>query len=175
MDENENKTEEQQGPTPHFRIDLNEFWLGEDKLDKELQYRITQKVVRQVMEKISDAVDKEIKEQVTQKIQNTLGERIEGIIAAATKDLKLKYRYQNEEQTLEEFVHKLLTDTDQRSTVNEKIKKVLNDIASDHYEKLKDRFDMLYASQLVSRMKEGGLLNEQVANTLLSPKPEEGD
>lgn len=160
---------------PQMKIELEEFYLDGGELESELKHRIIQKVVREVMDKISDQVDKMVQEIVKEEFSQSLQDKIRTLVQQAAKDVKVKQRYSKEERTLEEYVVHLLEKDDSNSGVKKKIEDVLKDISNSHFEKIKGRFDMLYASQLLHRMKESNLLKEDVAHVLLTgqEKPED--
>lgn len=170
MEEDQKSEQEQQQKKPLMKIELEEFYLDGGELESELKHRITQKVVRSVMDKISDQVDKMVQEIVKEEFSQTLQDKIKTLVQQAAKDVKIKQRYSKEERTLEEYVVHLLENDNSHSGVNKKIETTLKDIGDSHFEKLKDRFDMLYATQLLHRMKESNLLKEEVAHTLLMNK-----
>lgn len=78
-----------------------------------------------------------------------------------------KSSYNKEEILIKDWIKEKFTgDTGYNNT-----EKVIKSLAKDFGKELKERYDLLFASQLVAKMSETGLLKEDVAKLLL-PKQE---
>ena len=69
----------------------------------------------------------------------------------------------NEKMTLKEYILYQIQNNTGWNSPNENIKK----LAQKFGEEMKNRYDLLFASQLVAKMNESGLLKEDVAKKLL--------
>lgn len=152
-----------------FTIEVEDFWLGEDSnLEPALKKFITDDVVRQIelsiKTKVEDGINKEVKSQVEQNLYRKIASITNECIAAD----KIKGRYSNDpEMTLQEYIKQQFTSTArEKAPVDEVIKKLAEGFGVE----LKKRYDLLFASQLVAKLGEGGLLKEDAVRLLLDNK-----
>lgn len=153
-----------------FIIEVSDFYLDEEQdlesaLKKHLIYEITKQINDAIKQKVEDGVTKEVKAQVEQSLYRKIAKLTEDVIASD----KVKGRYSNSpELTLTEYIKELFVQTARdKAPVDATIQKLANAFG----EELKKRYDLLFASQLVAKMKESGFIKEEVIALLLDNKP----
>lgn len=149
-----------------FIVEIENFWLEEDGggLDEQLKSSIRADVVNEIkkslyleiQEKISAVVKKQVKEFLHDGIQAKVEEYIKtGLIN--------KSSYSNDQITIEEWIKSELTGTSKYNNTHDKIKKLADEFGNE----LKQRYDLLFASQIVAKLNDNGLLKEDMAKILL--------
>jgi hypothetical protein len=148
-----------------FTIELEDFYMEEGDLESNLKQHIitsvVQKIRKELEQKIDDGVTKEVKAQVEQ----TLYRKISAYVSECITNDKIKGRYSNDPDiTLQEWVkQQFQSKAQEKAPVDSKIQ----DLANRFAEEMKKRFDLLFASQLVAKLSEGGLLKEDAVKLLL--------
>jgi hypothetical protein len=149
-----------------FKIEVDDFYMEEGDLASELKRTITNDVTAQIRKmleaKIEDGITKEVKAQVEQ----TLYRKIVTYVGECIANDKVKGRYSGDpEVTLQEWVKLQFTETAKsKAPVDDAIKK----LAVQFGDELKKRYDLLFASQLVAKLSDGGLLKEDAVKLLLN-------
>jgi hypothetical protein len=150
-------------------IDISDFYLDEEQdlepaLKKTIIHQAVTKITADLKAKIEDGVNKEVKAQVEQ----TLYRKIGTFVAECIANDKIKDGYHNSpEITLQEWVKKQFTrNSYDKAPVDELIKK----LAANFGDEMKKRYDLLFASQLVVKMKESGFIKEEAIALLLENK-----
>jgi len=150
-----------------FTIEVSDFYLDEEQdlepaLKKHIIHEVVTSINKSIKSKIEEGVDKEVKSQVEQSLYRKIGKLVEEVIASD----KIKGRYSNDpEFTLQEYVKKQFTDTARdKAPVDDIIKK----LAVQFGDEMKKRYDLLFASQLVAKMKDSGFIKEEVVQLLLN-------
>jgi hypothetical protein len=151
-------------------IELSDFYLDEEQdlepaLKKTIINQAVAKITADLKAKIEDGVIKEVKAQVEQ----TLYRKIGTFVAECIANDKIKDGgYSNSaEITLQEWVKKQFTrNAYEKAPVDDLIKK----LAANFGEEMKKRYDLLFASQLVVKMKESGFIKEEAIALLLENK-----
>lgn len=150
-----------------FIIEVEDFYMEEGDLESELKRHIITSVVHKITtdlkQKIEDGVIKEVKAQVEQTLYRKIGAFVTDCIA----NDKIKGRYSNDpEVTLHEWVKDQFTEkAREKAPVDDTIRKLANAFG----EELKKRYDLLFASQLVAKMKDSGFIKEEAVQLLLNP------
>lgn len=132
-----------------FTVELDEFWMDEDSgtLDEKLKSYVIHDVIMQIKSGIREKIETEISSQIQKQLEQCMYEYIQKEVKDFISEGKIrKSSYNNTE-------------------------KVIKSLAKDFGKELKERYDLLFASQLVAKMSETGLLKEDVAKLLL-PKQE---
>lgn len=152
-----------------FTIEVDDFYLDGEELDSALKDHIKRDVVASIhasiKQKVEDHVTKEVKAQVEQQLYRKISTLVGEIIATD----KVKGRYSSDpDMTLQEWVMSEFKNNSRYETIQDHIKKLANSFGED----MKKRFDLLYASQIVAKMGDAGLLKEDAVKLLLSqPEP----
>jgi hypothetical protein len=146
-----------------FTVEVDEFWLDEEsELAPALQNSIKNEVVQQiklsVQTQVSNFMDKIMKEEIKGKLDAIVTDLMRDFLAKGT----VKGSYSSDpEMTLTDWIKKQVTS--QNSTIQDWIKKSVEAQVKD----LKVRYDLLFATQIVSKINEQGMLKEDIAKLLL--------
>lgn len=149
-----------------FVIEVDDFYLEEGDLEGALKSHIitscVHKITTDLKQKIEDGVTKEVKAQVEQ----TLYRKIASFVTDSIANDKIKGYYSNDpEVTLQEWVKKRFIETArEKAPIDDTVKK----LAAAFGEEMKKRYDLLFASQLVAKMKDSGFLKDEAVQLLLN-------
>lgn len=144
-------------------VDLNDFWLEEEEeLIPALQEHVKNTVIRNIGDSIKKQVDAFMDKAIKEEITSQLEVRVNVLMEAYLQTGKVKGQYSNDpEMTITDWLGKKLSDS--RPQIQDYIVKA----AAKQAEELKNRYDLLFASQIVQRINQQGLLKEDVAKLLL--------
>ncbi len=159
-------------------VNLEDRWFDEDQnLDEALKSTITSQVKQKLWSELKVKAEKEILTQVTEQVNKEL----DGKIQKNVKELILEDKFKNpnyyqgsgdpartiEFITLKELTHYMFSSNNTSySNITDLIKKLSKAFS----EEMKNRYDLSFASQLVSKMNEQGLLKEGVFDALVEKK-----
>lgn len=148
-------------------VDLDDFWMEEDNgtLTEQIKDHIIHSVKTEVYNSIKIQV-KELSESIIKRqIEESIKEKINESVLTFISEDKFCKRYSSQEKiTLSEYIlEELSRATIDRNYISDYVKKEGEKHGSD----LKKRYDMLFASGIVAKMHENGLLKEDVASKLL--------
>lgn len=144
-----------------FTVELEDFWLEEEEINQALSAHIKHSVVSDIKNSIKDKVDAFMNKILKDEIENQLKQRISVLMDEFLKTGKVKANYGNDMLTIEEWMALQLKS--QNDSILSHIKKQADAQGAD----LKRRYDLLFASQIVAKINEQGLLKEDVAKLLL--------
>lgn len=149
-------------------IDLEDFFLEEgDQLQDALKKHITWQVTQDITKSIKEKVDNEVAAAIRKQVVDGLNEQINSFISENIKtNLVKSYKDSSKLVPLQEYIAELFTYQSGWGTKSEEIKKLATQLGQE----MKNRYDLLFASQLVAKMSETGLLKEDVAKILLTTK-----
>lgn len=139
---------------------------GEDQFN--LKEGIKTSIIRSVAYQRFDKEIESMREQAKNLFKGKISEKIDEVVAKQVeriiKEDKFKYNSYEDEKTLSEYIKdRYIASTRSGVNLDEITKKIANKAA----EELKDRYDLLFASQMVSRLDQLGLLKEDAAKILL--------
>lgn len=153
-----------------FTVELDEFWMDEDSgtLDEKLKGYIIHDVIMQIKSDIREKIETEISFQIKQQLEHCMYEYIQKEVKDFISEGKIrKSSYNKEEILIKDWIKERFTgDTGYNNP-----EQVIKSLAKDFGKEMKERYDLLFASQMVAKMSENGLLKEDVAKLLL-PKQE---
>lgn len=129
-----------------------------------IAYDVKQSILKDFKEKIGYEFNKAVAEEVEKHKQFLIQDIMNEMFIVA----KVKKNYSNEMVSISEFIkgeiERTSFNSDQlKRTIDDQTKKASSLIA----EELKKRYDILFASQIVSKLNEQGMLKEDVAKILL--------
>jgi hypothetical protein len=158
-----------------FTIELEDFWLDEDSngLDAELKRFVTSEVVKTIYAKIESKIDDQIVRQVKETVESTMYKKaslymekcFEGETIMA--DVYENGRSSKKAITLNEYVVNKFTKDSGWASPNEKIEKLAKQFSEKFGQEIKDRYDMMFATQIVLKLDKEGLLKDGVVKTLM--------
>lgn len=159
-------------------VNLEDGWFDEDQnLDEALKSTIVSQVKQKLWSELKVKAEKEILTQVNTQVNDELESKIQ----AAVKELIIEDKFKNpnyysnsddparkiEFITLKELTHyKFSSNNSSYSNITDTIKK-LSKAFSDE---MRNRYDLSFASQLVSKLNEQGLLKQGVFDAITESK-----
>lgn len=145
-------------------VDVSDFYLDEDNIEAGLRSRITYEVVNEIKKSIQERVDTQIKMEVKDAVEKSLYREITKAITDVMQKSEFPSRNNSKEfVSIETYVKECLNYSGGWQSFQDVIKK----IASDYSAELKKRYDLLFASQIVAKMSDSGLLKEDAVKLLL--------
>lgn len=154
-------------------IDLEDFWMESDSegLTEDIKSHIVMHVKQDIWSGIKKLVEEHCEVQIKKEIEKGLYQQLNLMIAESLKTDQVKKRYSNNEVvSVQEWVK---GEIERVSIDREFLQQFVTKTAANFGKEMKNRYDLLFASQLVAKMNETGLLKENVANLLLEkPKSE---
>lgn len=165
-------------------IDLSDFYTQDDsnsfsdEIKSEIAYRVKQSVwaefEKKALEQVTSLVKHEFEKQKTKHIEKLVKKVV------LTEKIK-KSSYDSEPVTIEDYVKETLSkdyfspsnnaESVMRGMIQSFERKFESEVkqnSTDIAKELKDRYDLLFASQLVAKLNENGMLKDNVAKLLLS-------
>lgn len=144
-----------------FTVEVEEFWIEEGELSLELKKSIHHTVITQIQASIKELVNR----QLTEKIEAEMKERLSILIESTLIDISAKQVITKNGQdiSIPEHVRKMYQENSGWSRPDDVIKDLVKKLGQD----LKNRYDLLFATQLVVKLNEQGMLKEDVARILL--------
>lgn len=141
----------------------------------ELKEEIKQAIVKQVsyanfrneIAEMRSKAHELLKKRVAEKLDEIIEKQVDRII----KEDKVKFGYSSEPVTLFEYIQKVYMDTSYNRKL--KLEDIAKSIADKRAEQMKDRYDLLFASQFVSKLDTIGLLKPDAAKILLDYQNEQ--
>lgn len=150
-----------------FTIELSDFYLDEENdLESALKDHIIKSCVKKISADLKSKIDECIINEIKKQVEGSLCTKISSFVSECIDNDKIKGRYTGDpEMTLKEWVKLQYT-----STAKEKapIDSTIEKLAKQFGEELKKRYDLLFASQLVAKMKDSGFIKEEVIQLLLN-------
>jgi hypothetical protein len=149
-----------------IEINISDFYLDEDDdLEQGLKDYIKRDVIKQVYASIQEKVQKEITAKVIEVVEENLFTEISAAMKTQIESGKIQSRYdRSKEITLAEYTKECFTHDRGYNSFDNLIKELANEFATE----MKGRYDLLFASQLVAKMNENGLLKDDIAKLLLT-------
>lgn len=154
-------------------IDLTEVWCNdqnEGALSDVLKEHIIWEVQQAVWAEFSDEAKTEFSSKVRALLDEGRKGRMDSIIDDCFNNEKIKKSVYDSktEVTMKDYVSQSLKhQTVDSYQYNTKIDEAVKKQGADIVQQLKDRYDMLFASQIVSKLNEAGMLKDDVARLLL--------
>lgn len=146
-------------------VDLGDIWTDDEELSDALRRAIKDSVIREVWGKIANEVQSKITDRVKQSVDESMNKKINDYIADIVKTETVSYNQKT--VTIAEYVKMYFNDKSAYNNANDVIKR----LADNFGQEMKNRYDLLFASQLVAKMSNAGLLKEDVAKMLLPSIP----
>ena len=155
-----------------FTVEVEDFYLEEDELSVSLQTLIKHDIANQINALIKDRVKSLIDAEIRQEVETKLEVRVSTLINEVSANVKIKGRYSTDpEMSIAEYIKFKFNEVDIKSKTSEKLEDDLKKLVKAQSEKtvleLKNRYDVLFATQIVQKLNEQGMLKENVAKILL--------
>lgn len=149
-----------------FIIEVDDFWLEDQEIEEGLKNHVKYEVLREIKLSIKDQVERTITKVIKEKVSKSLEKTIQKEVTKAVTDIKIPNSFGSESKTLQEHI---IYDFNQNSRYRDP-KRQIEESAKKFGTELKNRYDMLFASQIVIKMGEQGLLKDGVLDALIEKK-----
>ena len=155
----------------NITVDLKDFYADEDdnNLSESVKNAISSKVKNEIWDKFKKEGFEAFSNQVERKINIDKDLKIKEIIDDMFKNKQIKKRYNSNTMiTIEEsIIEELDRSINTSSNLDRKITDLINKKAAEISKDFKDRYDLLFASQIVSNLNKQGMLKDDIAKILL--------
>jgi hypothetical protein len=145
-------------------IDLDDIWADENSLNEQIEHHIKREVINEIWNKVKSTVEDQITINIKTEVEKNYTRQIQGFISEFFETGMIKSpRKSNEQISLKDYIlYQFEINTGWNSP-----KEQIGKIAKTYGDEMKNRYDLLFASQLVAKMNEVGLLKEDVVKKLL--------
>lgn len=151
-----------------FTIEIDEFWLDSES---ELEPALTKHIIDNVVSQIEKSIEKRVEDHITIKVKAEIESKmyrfmnltIEQIITTEKIKVEESYGKPKVEMTLTEYIKKQFQENSGYRSPHETITALAKKFADE----MKNRYDLLFASQIVAKMNNNGLLKDEVAKLLV--------
>jgi len=151
-------------------VDLSEFYSEEDERDfssqikDSISYQVKNQIVAEWKEKIGVEFNNAVKAEVEKQKEAFITNEMERAIV----DSKVKKGYSGEMITISEWINEELqkahlSDNRLKEFLNNQTKQLSDKLSKE----LKERYDLMFATQIINKLHENGMLNENVAKLML--------
>ena len=157
----------------NVQVDLSAFFNEEDEMSfsDQIKQHVVYSVKNEVLQLWKNQIGTEFSNKVKVAIDEVKNEFIENELKSLFENAKVKKRYDDKElisipEYAKEEFERLIVSERQLSS---RLDKITRDASEAVTKELKDRYDLLFASSMVSKMGELGMLKSDVAS-LIIPK-----
>ncbi|MEO9884958.1 MAG: hypothetical protein ABJG33_04900 [Balneola sp.] len=164
MSDTDTNNEEKEAMSIDLSIRMDDIWVDEGDVEGALKSRIIREAEKAIWDKIKENVEKTVNAKVIALVESKMDAQIYEEITSIIKEDKIKPRY-GKEQSLREFVEGRFNESNTRG--GKTVEKVVSDLAKNFGSEMKDRYDMLFASQLIVKLRDQGILKEEFAKSIL--------
>lgn len=156
-----------------FNVEVEIDWIhSEDGLEEGIKNKLQKEVTNSIWKKLKDTVEDQVQTVAEERVKQHLDEKIQQEASVLAKSGKLNpssYGYKGPDNpTIEEYVRYLFS---KKSKID--MEEILTNRADKIAEKLKDKYDMIFAQQVILKMRDQGLLKEDVETALFESKLKE--
>lgn len=150
-----------------IEVSFSDVYLDEED---NLQDAFKKQIIFEVFQKIKETIQKKVDDQITLEVKRLVENSMYAEITKAVKEIidkgEVKSRYNNEKVSMETYVHQVFSERNNWPNVEDYIKKIGENFAKE----MRNRYDLLFASQIVAKMNDNGLLKEGYAKLLTEEK-----
>ncbi len=149
-----------------FIINIEDFWLDQESdLKPALKSYIVRESVNQIYEKLESKTQIAITTLIKERVDELIDEKMDIFVSQVIAKRKFKSdRYSSDLITIEEHI----TNQISGKSTNHSIEEAIKVAGSKFGEKIKERYDSIFASKIISQLENSGLLKEGVAKILLN-------
>lgn len=151
-----------------LKIDLDDFYLDEeDDLVPAIKDFVVIKVTSTIWDRVEEKIKQKILDLCNENIQEIINEKIEKYLTEMLdKEMIKKDRWSDELVSLQEYVSTTFN-KDFDNNYKKKLENIVEGKTKDICEEIKKRYDLLFASQLISKMNDQNMLKEDIAKLIL--------
>jgi len=148
-----------------LEITLNDKYnWEEDLIPNELAKLITREVCQSIRGSIDTVAIQKIENECKRLINSTIEKRIEKSCNDFIKNMEVKSLYNSSNMvSIDDYMKEKIAQVYR----DRKLEYSIEEIAKKQVEEFKKRYDLLFASQLVAKMTDAGLVNKDIAKLLL--------
>lgn len=151
-----------------LKVDLDDFYLDEeDDLVPAIKDFVIKKVTGTIWDRVEEKIKQKILDLCNENIQKIIDEKIEKYLTEMLdKEMIKKDRWSDELVSLQEYVSTTFNknfDNNYRNILG----MIVDGRTKDICEEIKKRYDLLFASQLISKMNDQNMLKEDIAKLIL--------
>ncbi len=151
----------------NITVDLDDLWCDEEEsITESVKCSIIQSTKQAILKLIKDDTEKQIQSQVKGLVAKELTTQIDAQVTYCLENLKVKGRFNDDDLSLHDYIKQQFTD----NRGNHNMAKTLADLATKFGKEMKDRYDLMFAAQIVAKMQENALLKDGVEDLLLEKK-----
>jgi hypothetical protein len=146
-----------------IEININDFYFDqENELEPALKDYIIRECVNQISQNIREKVDQHVKTKVSDMVEKYYGTLIQDTIKTIIDTERVSYG--REEATLADHIRKQINANSGWNSPREQLEK----IAKAHADEIKKRYDLMFATQIVAKLGQNGMLKEDIAQLILT-------
>jgi hypothetical protein len=152
-----------------FTVEVSEFYLGEDG---EIETQLREYVIRDVISQINKSIESKVEEHITRRVKDEVEKNLIYMMnkkiadCIATEQITVS----GKKVSIESHIRGIFETNHGWNNPNDAMKKLADTFAKE----LKARYDIGFASHIVAKLHENGLLKEEAAKILLSPSKQSG-
>lgn len=151
-----------------LKVDLDDFYLDEeDDLVPAIKDFVVNKVISTIWDRVEEKIKQKILDLCNENIQKIIDEKIETYLTEMLdKEMIKKDRWSDELVSLQEYVSTAFN-KDFDNNYKNTLERIVEGKTKDICEEIKKRYDLLFASQLISKMNDQNMLKEDIAKLIL--------
>ena len=154
-----------------FTIDVEEFWLdGEECLEKSLKSYIKHDVVNQIKQSLKEQIEVTIRQAVELQFKENLATEVSLITREVIESGKVKRLTGSSNSDDKVLLKDWIISQVESNTGWSSPQKELEKYAKVHMDKIKKQYDFIYASSVVQKMADLGMLKDDKIAELLESK-----
>ena len=145
--------------------DANE-WIDEDtSLDEAIKTYIQKEVLSEIWKRMEKRIEEQITLEVSRHVEKNMYVKIQSIITDIIENDTITPRgyWNNQPVSVRDYIKNQFEQSSGWSSPQEKLKQLWKAF----WDEMKSRYDIAFASQIVSRMQENWLLKDEVAKLLI--------
>ena len=143
-----------------FTVEVEDFWLDEEDLDSALKKAVTSQVIAEIKKQIESKVEVELTKQIKETVEKKIAPIVQKTLTKLVDDGVLTVG--SEKLTFAKFIQNSF-DRGGWSSPQQQI----GELAEKYGKELKLRYDALFANRIVNKLKEQGMLNDDVVKYLI--------
>ena len=156
-------------------VEVEDFWMDEDsdEFENEFKNYVKGETKKEIWATIEERINKEIIKQVTEIVNKNIEKKVAKFIDKMLNsgELKVSGRYSDDKpKDMKEYIIDKLKSDNTYGTP----KKMIEELSEKYAKEFRNRYDLLFASQLVAKLGNNGLLREDIARLLL-PTNQKGE
>lgn len=159
----------------HVELDLDQMFASDfndgsflDAIKDAIRTDVVSKVLSEWRKECGNTFGEEIRKAVDGMHARFLSATLQNLVEEKSIPGS-RYGMEEEKISIVDVMRSRIVQWDLGSKTDEKLVKVAREQADKAHAELKARYDLLFASQLVTRMNESGMLRDDVARLLLPP------